>query len=230
MTESNRQRTKIKICGIQTVDSAIAVGRLQPDLIGFVFAPSRRQVTPEWAGRMIHALQQSDSRALAAGVFVNPDMAELEAVMEKAPIAVIQLHGQETPEFCSSVKARFSGVSVYKVVSLAADADVTGQGVAELIADYQGAIDAIMLDTQGGGTGRTFNWSLIPKCAAVAANIGIPLFIAGGLHPDNVGELVMNYRPDGVDVSSGVETDGQKDLNKIRLFMERVDSIDQQRT
>jgi phosphoribosylanthranilate isomerase len=93
---------------------------------------------------------------------------------------------------------------------------------------YRGLCDSILLDTYdpivGGGTGETFAWNRIPAYQAWAAEAGMPLIIAGGLKPDNVGELITNYKPDGVDVSSGVETAGAKDILLIKAFIERVRS------
>lgn len=94
---------------------------------------------------------------------------------------------------------------------------------------YAGTVDAFLLDTPGGGTGRRFAWDVIPGYAAAARELGVPLFVAGGLDPGNVTDLVGRYGPDGVDVSSGVETDGAKDPAKIAAFLERVRDIDQKR-
>jgi phosphoribosylanthranilate isomerase len=104
------------------------------------------------------------------------------------------------------------------------DADVERQ-----LGGYRGAVDAILLDTHdpvyGGGSGTTFAWECIPPYLRWAREAGIRLLVAGGLSADNVGELVAAYGPDGVDVSSGVETDGVKDIAKIRDFVERVTSV-----
>lgn len=92
--------------------------------------------------------------------------------------------------------------------------------------DYEAAVDAVLLDTydplQSGGSGRTFAWNKLPEYQEIAVRHGLPLFVAGGLHSDNVGELLDTYVPYGVDVSSGVETDGIKDIQKMTAFVERV--------
>lgn len=238
--------TTVKICGLKDPDTVRAVRQLPIDHVGFLFAPSKRQVTPETAGRLLVELRADagvTGRApLAFGVFVNPSMEQLEDVMRQAPLDVIQLHGDESPAFCSQVKQRF-GVPVYRSVSVnevngAVDGDATGAGalpgneagaaaateaaVSARLDAYSGCIDGLLLDTAGGGTGRTFEWNRIPAYAAWTQRQGIPLLVAGGLSPDNVAGLVEAYRPDGVDVSSGVETGGVKDIGKITAFVERV--------
>src|SRR5690606_37491789 len=123
---------------------------------GFVFASSKRKVDADQAAILIRAMRAAGSRALAAGVFVNPTMHELKQVMLLAPLDVIQLHGAETPEYCGRIKSHFPGVSIYRVFSVPADSgsvDADGQ-----IAPFRGVIDAVMIDTQGGGTGKTFAW------------------------------------------------------------------------
>ena len=223
--------TQIKICGIKSVAIAEAVGKLLPEFIGFVFARSKREVTPAAAGEMIRALRQTGSSAKAVGVFVNPTLEQLASVLAEAPLDIVQLHGAETPDYCEGIKAHFPHIAVWKVLSVTESAMENGAAeLARSIESYSGAIDAIMLDTQGGGTGRTFHWELIPVVKARAAAAALPLFIAGGLQPDNVGELVTTYVPDGVDVSSGVETNGEKDITKIAAFIERVRAVDRQRT
>ncbi|MNI80653.1 N-(5'-phosphoribosyl)anthranilate isomerase [compost metagenome] len=142
------------------------------------------------------------------------------------PLDVIQLHGQETPAFCLEVKRAFPQVKVWKAISVASGGAADNPQGPQLVEHYAGAVDALLLDTydpQGsGGSGRTFDWGQIPLYKQAAAGYGLPLFVAGGLHPDNVGELLADYQPDGVDVSSGVESDGTKDIIKMTSFVERV--------
>jgi phosphoribosylanthranilate isomerase len=223
--------TTAKICGIQSVDMLASIAHLPIKHIGFVFAKSKRQVTPIQAGEMIRYLEREASTGasvpLTVGVFVNPTEEELESILQLAPLNVVQLHGQETPMFCRLVKERFN-VQVFKAVSLqksAASAPAYDE-VAEQLNPFQGVIDAILLDTfdpvYGGGSGKTFAWDCIPVYQEWASKAGIKLLVAGGLEPDNVAQLIADYKPDGVDVSSGVETDGVKDVAKITAFVERV--------
>jgi phosphoribosylanthranilate isomerase len=220
-----------KICGIRSIDVLQAIAHLPIAHFGFVFAKSKRQVTPEQAGELIRFLQaQALTGAavpLTVGVFVNPSEHELTQTLQLAPLDVVQLHGQETPAFCSWVKEHF-GVQVFKAVPLqkSENAVPIGTQVADQLNRYRGSIDAILLDTYdpiyGGGSGTTFAWNCIPPYQEWARGAGVKLIVAGGLEPGNVAQLLADYQPDGVDVSSGVETDGVKDISKITAFVERV--------
>jgi phosphoribosylanthranilate isomerase len=220
--------TNVKICGIRDEQTIRDMDGLPVDYIGFVFAPSKRQVTVE-QGALLHKASLSaamkDGRPpRTVGVFVDPAMEQLAEVLERVPLNVIQLHGQETPDFCREVGKRF-GVDVWRALS----ADVpnveggsaAGSGAVRL-ADYEGAVSAVLIDTAGGGTGRTFRWEVIPSYQERARRHGLRLFVAGGLTPDNISELLAGHTPDGVDISSGVETEGAKDIKKITAFVERV--------
>jgi phosphoribosylanthranilate isomerase len=210
-------KTKVKICGLQSVEVLKSFIKFPIDYAGFVFAPSRRRVQPSKAQEII---SQLPSYTLAVGVFVNPSLEELEEVLTAAPLQVIQLHGAETPEFCKEVKERFE-VQVWKALSAKGDAEPV-----DLLTPYIPYVDGFLLDTYdpraSGGTGIPFPWECIPAYQKVLSSANIPLFIAGGLNGDNVTDLLDQYFPYGVDVSSGVETDGVKDPEKIERFVERV--------
>ncbi|MCL6602375.1 MAG: phosphoribosylanthranilate isomerase [Paenibacillus sp.] len=216
----------VKICGLQDVEVLKSMVHLPLDYIGFVFAPSRRRVTPERAVELTAELEgwKTGKAPRAAGVFVNPEIAELRELLSKVALDVIQLHGDESPDFCREVQEAFPGVQVWKAFSVTANNDHSG--INNKIKDYAGSVHALLLDTydpeQKGGSGRTFAWGQIPAYKELAATLSLPLFVAGGLHPDNVGELLEGYAPYGVDVSSGVETDGVKDIAKMTAFVERV--------
>ncbi len=220
----NTSKPTIKICGIRTIPMVVSLGTLAIDDIGFVFASGKRTVTPEFAGTMIKALRLTGSFARAVGVFVNPSMDILAETLKAAPLDVIQLHGQESPEFCKEVKQRFNGITICKVYGMKNEENQLN--IASQLNPYQGYCDSILLDTHdphiGGGTGEAFAWNRIPAYQDWAKEVGIPLIVAGGLNPDNVGELIKSYKPDGVDVSSGVERDGTKDILLIKAFIERV--------
>lgn len=229
-------RPAVKICGIMQAETLQSMDGLPVDYIGFIFAPkSRRFVTPELAGELIRASRESGMAGgrppLAVGVFVDPTIEALEAVLAAAPLDVVQLHGKgETPDFCREVGRRFN-VEVWRALSaggedgisggFAAEGEAADRGPARLAA-YAGAVSAVLIDTAGGGTGRAFPWEVIPAYERAAKAAGIRLFVAGGLDPDNVRELLSAYKPDGVDISSGVETNGVKDAIKIAAFAERV--------
>jgi phosphoribosylanthranilate isomerase len=210
----------VKICGITEEETlrSIAEEGLSIDQLGFVFAPSRREVSPREWGSLASALP---AQTKAAGVFVNPTLERIAQVFDYAPLDIVQLHGEETPEFCQDVRRRF-GCAVTKVFSIRAEDDKEDSRLDA----YAGAVDYVLLDTacgaQTGGTGKTFDWQRIPPYQMWSRRYGIPLLVAGGLHADNVTELLMRYTPDGVDISSGAETDGRKDMKKIRVIIERM--------
>lgn len=221
--------TAVKICGLQSVEVLKSMINLPIDYIGFVFAKSRRQVSPGQAAELTGVLRSwtTGNRPSAAGVFVNPSIEELSRVLSEVPLDAVQLHGEETPQFCREVKACFP-VSLIKAVSLRDESSGRHLNGLEGLED---CIDALLLDTfdpvYGGGSGKTFAWESIPVYREWSKRHGIPLYVAGGLHPGNVNELIAEYRPDGVDVSSGVESaPGVKDTAKIRAFVERVKTYD----
>lgn len=228
MTERMPRSSQVKICGIKEEATLQGMRGLPVEYIGFVFAKSRRQLLPEQAAHL-HAVSRSIPMAnekppLTVGVFVNPTLDQLTDILSVVPLDVVQLHGEETPEFCREVRERFK-VDVWRALPVieAADALHAPTG-ADRLAAFNGAVSTILLDTAGGGTGQTFRWEVIPAYQEAASRNGLKLFIAGGLHPDNADELIQSYHPVGVDISSGVETDGVKDNQKIAAFVERVKS------
>lgn len=223
----NNTASQVKICGLQHLDLLKEVCKLPVDFIGFMLAESRRRVELDSLKAMISYIRSiGPSAPLATGVFVNPDAEELEQILSEAPLDVIQLHGQESPEFCRFIKKKFN-LPIIKVFSIKQMEDK--ESLLDAVMSYRECMDILLLDTHdpvyGGGSGRTFNWGIIPEVKRWAQNEQIPLMIAGGLHPGNVEQLIKRYGPDGVDVSSGVETDGQKDLDKIITFVERVKQL-----
>jgi phosphoribosylanthranilate isomerase len=241
--------SSVKICGIQQPEMVLAILHLPIDYLGFMFAKSKRQVTSATAGAMIRVLDGHRKAGyptpLSVGVFVDPSKPELQSIMKDAPLDVIQLHGQESPELCQWVKETFPSVRVWKVVSIAAlergdasdtrkvieatdtvDSADSYKHISLLLEPYKAWVDTFLLDTfdpiYGGGSGKTFAWEAITPYQNWCRENGLKLIVAGGLEADNVGELLDRYDPDGVDVSSGVETDGVKDTGKIIQFVERV--------
>lgn len=150
-------------------------------------------------------------------MFVNPTLQELDDLLADVPLAVIQLHGQETPEYCQQVKARYS-LPVWKALAVGGEEDAAAE-----IARYAGSVDAYLFDTydpsQAGGTGKRFSWEQIPQLQEACQEKRI---IAGGINTENVSELINRYQAEMIDVSSGVETDGEKDAEKIKTLVERV--------
>lgn len=225
---SPARTTKVKICGLTDLDMTRQVVQLQPDHMGFVFAPSRRQVQPEKVKQWVQQLcTEGYELPGIVGVFANPTREELKHVLDTAPVTSIQLHVKQDTPLLEWVKDHYD-VQIWRTIpiirtdereSLAASAAVGN----ELDVPYA---DVVLLDThcpiQGGGSGKVFDWSVIPAYVDQLASLEIPLYIAGGLSPENVGLVVREYDIDGVDVSSGVETNGVKDIVKVNEFIERV--------
>lgn len=198
--------TKVKICGLkeqQHVHAAIEAGT---DAIGFVFAPSKRQVSIQQAQQLAKHVPDG---VLKIGVFVNPSAEELRTAVESVPLDFVQYHGEESPEFI-----RQQGYPAIKALSVRGVEDV--QAAANYDVDYY-LFDAPGTDFKGG-SGHTFDWSLLEM-------VGISreqLILAGGLQAANIEEAVSLVSPFMVDVSSGVETDGVKDITKITRFIQAV--------
>lgn len=198
---------KIKICGIRTPDVALAVAEMGADALGFVFAPSSRRVEPA-AVREITA--KLPPFIPAVGVFVDEDPFRVQEIADYCRLDYVQLHGEETPAYC-----RLLQVKIIKAIRVR-----DAQSI-EQMQPYLGVVGGFLLDTyepgKPGGTGTTFNWE-IAREAGKTGNV----ILAGGLNPQNVGAAISQARPYAVDVSSGVETGGQKDLDKIKSFIEEA--------
>ncbi|MDI6631588.1 MAG: phosphoribosylanthranilate isomerase [Bacillota bacterium] len=199
---------RVKICGIRDIETARAAVEAGADALGFVFAASRRQVTPEAAREIIAALPPF---VTAVGVFVDLPPAVVREVSDFCRLDAVQLHGAETPEYCRELNLR-----VIKAVRVRDAASLEGLDA------YP--VQAVLLDTYvpgtPGGTGKTFNWGLL-----AGREFRVPLILAGGLTPENVRAAVQAVRPYAVDVSGGVETDGRKDPAKIRAFIRQAKEV-----
>ena len=204
--------TRVKVCGITNLDDALAALEAGADMLGFNFyTRSPRYVSPLESRKIIERLPAGVS---CVGVFVNePAPADVERVAREAGLGAVQLHGDETPEYCR----RLRGLTTIKALRVGADYN------AESAAAY--GADAVLLDAyvagSRGGTGHTFDWAL-----ATLTRERVPrLFLAGGLNPDNVASAVAAVRPYAVDVCSGVETSpGRKSPELMRRFVEQVRS------
>ena len=190
--------TKVKICGLSTkgsVETAVSAGA---DYIGFVFAPSKRQVALDQAAELAELIPVNVKKV---GVFVSPSRAQLLEAIEKVGLDLVQIHGQVADDLfenlpCGSIQA----------------VQVDGEGhVPNSQANY------LLFDAPVAGSGHTFDWGKLDTAGVIQ-----PFFIAGGLREDNVAKAIQHFTPFAVDVSSGVETDGKKDHEKIRRFIERV--------
>jgi phosphoribosylanthranilate isomerase len=199
--------TRVKICGIRDEVAAMAAVRAGADALGFVFAPSKRMVSPDRAKEIISVLPPFVARV---GVFVDAPARDISEIAEYVGLDVIQLHGAESVEICGGFRQK-----VIKAFSVGQSLDT--DEINRFPADAY-LFDTLVAGLQGG-TGRTFDWRLIDTAA-----IARPVILAGGIHPDNVREAIAAVSPYGVDVSSGVETDGVKDPIKITEFIRRVKS------
>ncbi|MGE4170744.1 MAG: phosphoribosylanthranilate isomerase [Candidatus Margulisiibacteriota bacterium] len=194
----------IKICGITTMDDAVDAVTLGVDALGFIFyEKSPRYVAPEKAEQIIKALPPF---VKVVGVFVNQSKAEIDEIARRCFLDLIQLHGDESPEFCSQMIRRV--LKAFKVAELD---DLSG------IAAYRDVVSGVLLDTKipnmEGGTGKTFDWGL----ALRAKNVGVPVVLAGGINSSNVKKAIQLVNPYAIDLSSGVESSpGKKDYNKMQ--------------
>ena len=201
---------RVKVCGLTSHEDAATALELGADTLGFNFyPPSPRYIAPEEAGKIIRRLPPA---AVTVGVFVNvASPAALEREARCAGVRILQLHGDEPPEYCRQL----TGWPLIKAVRIGADFQP------QALADYP-AVEALLLDRKDevlfGGTGRTFDWGVAAEIARLRRVI-----LAGGLHAGNVAEAIRAVRPYGVDVCSGVESaPGRKDPVKLREFMSEV--------
>lgn len=196
--------TKMKFCGMMRTEDIAAANALQPDYIGFVFAPgSRRAITPEKAAALKTELAPG---IRAVGVFVNVPPAQIAALLAAGIIDIAQLHGQEDEAYLRTLRT-LTDQPIIKAFRVDTSADLTRAAAFPA--------DGLLLDSGAGGTGTAFDWSLLQDFSR-------PYFLAGGLTPENVGTAIQTIHPYAVDVSSGIETDGKKDATKMAAFAAAV--------
>lgn len=199
--------TKVKICGLRRGMDVEMVNRYLPEYVGFVFAPSKRQVTMEEARVLRHSLIKGIQ---SVGVFVDAPPNDIAKLCHEGIIDVVQLHGKEDADTIQTIK-EMTGKTVIKAVRVQSTGQV--EAAQELPCDF------LLLDTYdpeaAGGTGKGFDLSLLPEMKK-------PFFLAGGLCPENVREKIESCHPYGVDVSSGVEADGYKEDSLIRRFLQEA--------
>ncbi|MFA7074339.1 MAG: phosphoribosylanthranilate isomerase [Endomicrobiaceae bacterium] len=198
--------TKIKICGLFRECDIDFVNEAMPDYIGFVFAKSRRQVEEKQA----HAFRQKlNSKITSVGVFVNGKEEEILNLYNNGTISVAQLHGDENDEYIKHLKDK-SGIKIIKSFNL-------NENISIEILEKSNA-DFLLFDNGAGGTGKTFDWDFVPK-------IQKPFFLAGGLNENNIENAIKLTNPYAVDLSTGVETNGVKDREKILNIIRRVKNV-----
>ena len=201
------ESVQVKICGLRTTDQLVSARDAGADLLGLMFYdPSPRSIHPQEARELLKTCEDSHITPDIVGIFVNKEAEYINDIVEQVGLHFVQLHGNESPEFCKRINR-----PVIKGLRLNRRADLN------LIEKYKQTSWRILLDTptvKWGGTGETHDWDLARTVAQQT-----PIFLAGGLTPENVAEAIHQVHPWGVDVSSGVEINGNKDAEKIRAFV-----------
>lgn len=195
---------QVKICGVKTPETALFAAEAGADLLGLMFADSKRRISVEAAKEITSQLPEG---VKTAGVFVDESVETVNAIAAEIGLDYVQLHGQESPDYCRQIHT-----PVIKAFQIRSAEDF------KEIESYP--CDYFLLDSPGGkyrgGSGETFDWKLIRHAPELEGKV----ILAGGLHPDNISEAIQEVKPIGVDVSSGVETDGEKDHEKIKAFID----------
>lgn len=208
MAVNESMRTRVKICGLTSVNDALMVANSGADAIGLVFyEPSPRHVSIEKAQEIAQAIPAFVTKT---ALFVNPTVGYVKQVLLAVKVDLLQFHGDESPEFCEQF-----GVGYIKAIRMQADTNLTN--IAQAYALSAGLLLDAYKEGVPGGTGEQFNWSWVPK------GLDKPIILAGGLEADNVAQAIEQVRPWAVDVSGGVEAHkGVKSQQKVMQFMQQV--------
>ena len=209
---------KVKICGITNFEDAVAAIEAGADMLGFNFyRPSSRYIKPERAREMIDRLRETNANASTqmVGVFVNESIESITQIAKNLKLDVLQLHGDESPEFCAELKSLAPDKAIIKALR------VNGAFDPRTASSY--SVQAIMLDAfhqqLRGGTGRVIDWDI----AGTVRDLVPRLFLSGGLSPENIGEAISRVRPFAVDACSSLESSpGRKDSLRMKEFVRAV--------
>ncbi|WP_235806159.1 phosphoribosylanthranilate isomerase [Alkalihalophilus marmarensis] len=211
-------RPLVKICGNYHQVDVASVTATDVDYMGFVFVPSKRQVTINQVKSWLDVHPGLNQKIVA--LFVNESISFIKEVYNALPVEVIQCHGTESIEYIKELREELD-CEIWKVIH------AEDQALA-VMSSFEGLVDGYVVDCkvsgQWGGTGQSFNWDLIPSFLEEGERQSVKVLIAGGVAPHNIEKLV-SYQPDGIDISSGVETNGHKDQNKIEYIIERVSHL-----
>lgn len=208
---------KVKICGITNLDDASLAVELGADALGFIFATSPRRILPEAAADII---RQIPPFVKSVGVFVDEDAEVIKEIINFCGIDMVQLHGNESPEFCSQFMPH-----TIKALRIA------DESILQSIEPYRGKVRSLLLDTytekMAGGTGKTFNWDIAIKIG----EMGVPIILAGGLGPSNIEDAISFVKPYAVDVNSGIEkSPGKKSKTLMEELFEKIIIIRSKKT
>ena len=224
VTEENYQ-PKVKFCGITQLDTVPVLLEIRPDYVGFVFAPSKRQVTVEQAQSITRSLQDSlktitgDKSSSPVGVFVNETIPTIVEIAKAVPLSIVQLHGDETIAYIETLRnqlqeQQLESVEIWKAIQV--------QGKEDILPWEQAPIDGLVVDAyskeERGGTGKIIDWSLLE-------GVQVPYYLAGGIGLHNVARAIRRLQPYGLDMSSSLETNGQKDAKKIRTMSQLIKQV-----
>ena len=221
-SETTLPKLRVKICGLMQADRAVAVAAAGADALGFICVPeSPRYLEPhaiQSIVRVLPALTIQSTPLAKIGVFANATLDQILSTVKIASLTGVQLHGQESPEFCRTLRRALAGVELIKAFRVE-----NAQTLLETAA-YAETVDTFLLDayakTALGGTGEAWDWSLVQEF-----DPEVPWFLAGGLTPYNINTALQQAHPSGIDISSGVErSPGHKDLALVRELLSRVTS------
>lgn len=215
---------KLKLCGNYSFEDLFYTSNSKADYIGFVFAESKRKVSIMQVRKWLNKTKINPAVKIV-GIFVNAPLEEIAHVTREVPIDVIQAHGNETVPYLLQIKGEI-GLPIWKAIHHEEDS-------IKKMRIYEGIVDGYVIDArtkaQWGGTGTRFDWSHVPSYLEEAKRQNALCFIAGGINPENVDEI-LKYNPDGIDISSGIETSGRKDKEKIIRLEERLIEYEQSNT
>lgn len=204
MRQKRDDQIRIKLCGLSRPCDIEAANHLQPDYIGFVFAKkSRRYVCPAQAETLKKMLEPG---ILSVGVFVEEEPEAAADLLASGVIDIAQLHGREDEAYIERLR-KLTDKPIIQAFSVKGEQDIHRA--------CESSADLVLLDAGSGGTGKAFDWNLLKM-------MNRPYFLAGGLDPNTVGEAVKCWQPYAVDVSSGIETNGCKDVGKMKAFVDAV--------
>ena len=220
-----RYEVKVKFCGITQLDTVPVLLETGPDYVGFVFAPSKRQVTVEQAQSIARDLRDSlkitngDKSSSPVGVFVNETIPTIVEIAKAVPLSIVQLHGDETIAYIETLRnqlqeQQLESVEIWKAIQV--------QGKEDILPWEQAPIDGLVVDAyskeERGGTGKIIDWSLLE-------GVQVPYYLAGGIGLHNVARAIRRLQPYGLDMSSSLETNGQKDAKKIRTMSQLIKQV-----